>query len=196
MGTTEYAIRLPTIKNAEHVIEVINAHNTHDDFDEVGEEIYITGYLNFNDECYMVATNGGGRSYTSEWFDCCFMPEIEWYGMCDKPEGWYECEDYIWESKSERYNENKEIHTVPKDVIDFISAKKSTQQIVNKEGFTSYNIDNKIIYISDMCLESYPCQHDVYFNNDNEGTMKFGDSICELFENSNCPIPEHFINYK
>jgi hypothetical protein len=65
-----------------------------------------------------------GRTLTSEWFDRYFLPEIEWYGAFEKPDGWFECEDYIWKSKSEMYNTDKEVHALPKEIIDYISAKE------------------------------------------------------------------------
>jgi hypothetical protein len=120
MGRTEYAIKLTTINDAREVINAINNHNNCKDWERRGEYIYISGYLDFNDKCYMVAGNGGGRTMTSEWFDNYFPYTIEWHGMCDKPNGWYECEDYIW--KNEASGENKN-HSLPKKITEYITRK-------------------------------------------------------------------------
>ena len=152
MGLTEYAIRLNTIEDAHAVIKVINDHNTCNNYDKVGEFVDITGYLNFRNTCYMVAINGGGREMTSNWFYAHFPRSVVWmsivpdrYGFLNKPQGWRECEDYIWESQSFG---NISINTLPQEVIDYISNKTDNVKVAPHMQRTKLDKDDRKRIIS------------------------------------------------
>ncbi len=61
----------------------------------------------------------------------------------------------------------------------------------------SPNAPNTIsrIEISDMCLESYPCQHDIKIDGIDQGTWG-GVKIAKWFKDKASPIPDHFLGYE
>lgn len=123
MGRREYGIKINSIKDAKTILNIIKTHNEasdSDDHDEFtvssrGEFLLITGYLNFKNNCWIVLTNYGGENYTCKWFDDHFS-NIEWYyGSLNLPDGWFECNNFIWKN-----NENEQTYELPSIVVDFI----------------------------------------------------------------------------
>lgn len=104
-------------------------HNDYDDIGgfndaelECGEFLYITGYLNFKNDCWLVLVNGGEESYTTEWYNNYFPGNIEWYyGSLKLPTGWSKCNDFIWEC--DNCNDDQDCD-IPQVVIDFINGKQ------------------------------------------------------------------------
>lgn len=65
------------------------------------------------------------------------------------------------------------------------------------------NINNSIsdinkntinIECSDLCLQTYPCQHKVTINGIYKGVL-FGDDIKKLYIDNNLEVPKHFKHY-
>ncbi len=50
------------------------------------------------------------------------------------------------------------------------------------------------IKVSGLCIETYPCQH--YVEYDNIKTTLFGTEVYKLFEKKKLPVPKHFLEYK
>lgn len=142
----EYEIRLNSVEDAIKILNIIKLHNKDNnsevnydfdfdfdfgfdfDFEQIsGEFLYIIGYLNFKNECWMVLLNHGGEIYTCDWFNRYFPSHIEWYNNhYNLPKGWLECNDFIWESdENEKGNEQK--YELPQNVIEFINKNKSDE---------------------------------------------------------------------
>lgn len=51
------------------------------------------------------------------------------------------------------------------------------------------------MYVSEMCLKSYPCQHTVTLE-DGRDYLLSGVDIAKLYMHRNIPVPEHFEEYK
>jgi hypothetical protein len=123
MGRKEYGIRLKSVKDAIKVLEVIKSHNNyHATMSEptdhkVGEFLDIIGYLNFQDDCWLVLMNHGGASYTSEWFSSHLPRHIRWcVGSENLPDGWFDCNDFIWKNT----DGNNQIYELPRVIVDYI----------------------------------------------------------------------------
>ena len=82
--------------------------------------------------------NHGGESYTCDWFNQYFPSHIEWYSnSLNLPEGWFECNDFIWK-RDEKENEQK--YEIPQSVIEFID-KKKTDENINNDKLEDINND-------------------------------------------------------
>jgi hypothetical protein len=56
----------------------------------------VTGFLNYENQCALMVINGGGRGYTTQWFEDRLPSEVVFYPAFNKPPGYYECQDYIY----------------------------------------------------------------------------------------------------
>ena len=113
MGFTSFAIRIQSPEDLAYWEDVIHKHNTHENPDEVGEELDMYAVLRWTTKSkaarpkvpsglYLLAGSGGGRSYTSAflWKNRHSRDDVI-LGMDDKPAGWYECEDFVWKKDEE-----------------------------------------------------------------------------------------------
>jgi hypothetical protein len=65
----------------------------------------------------------------------------------------------------------------------------------NNTNISEYErIGNTNVYISTMCMQSYPCQHSIIIDGV-ESTMN-GVDIFNYLKNNNLPMSQHFNEYK
>lgn len=127
MGKKEYGIKINSVDDATFILNVVKSHNEHNEHNDLnyksGEFLYIIGYLNFNDDCWMILMNHGGGCYTYEWFRHFIPSHIEWYdGEANLPDGWFDCNDFIWNSK-DNDQDNTYTYLLPQMVVDYLLIK-------------------------------------------------------------------------
>jgi len=121
MGRSEYGFVIKNIEELKRVLSVIREHNNQDDedCDLVGEDIDLTGVLNYTGQCVLVATNGGGRDATTQWFENKLSRDMIWYRPFDKPDGWHECQNYIYHLENDEDHKKFLEGNIPDQVISF-----------------------------------------------------------------------------
>ena len=116
MGFTSFAMHVRTPEDLAHWADVIGKHNAAD-FDEVGEELQMYAVKKWNGSSrrvpmglYLLAGNGGGRSLTMNFLTRNRRGrEDVVLGMDDKPDDWYDTDDFVWTCD--------ETNAVPPDTI-------------------------------------------------------------------------------
>jgi hypothetical protein len=122
MGISEWGISIMDLKDFKKVRKVINNHNKLFNKSKnpylVGEQLTIHSILKFNGRYYMILSNCGGRDSTTEYLikklkciDYIYESDLLDYYTSqsyhilfqpfNKPEGWNECNDYIWKEGSD-----------------------------------------------------------------------------------------------
>jgi len=118
MGITEYAFAIKNITQLNYVLNIIKKHNEYAknvSYVDIGEEIDITCYLNYKNECYLIAINGGGNEESEKFFASNIPSNIKWYGKFKKPVGFSNCNNYICIA------DTKNQYEIPNDVIEFLN---------------------------------------------------------------------------
>jgi hypothetical protein len=100
MGLSEWGIRITNRKEYADALRLINMHNESDP-EEVGEDLEFYAVIKFEGALYMCCGNSGGRSYTSNFLERHDHTGLLIYHPFEKPPGWFECEDYVWESEGD-----------------------------------------------------------------------------------------------
>ena len=107
MGRSEYGILLKNITDFKNLLDVIKKHNEQkwpedisEEDDTFGEKLEFGCILDFNGKIYACLGNGGGRTATCRFFTKNWNePILEPF---DKPEGWFECEKYLWKNDQQQ----------------------------------------------------------------------------------------------
>lgn len=102
MGLSEWGILIRTNHDITLLKQCICDHNSNEEEGEVGEELDLYCFLKFNNNIWACIGNEGGRNFTSNFLDRWYNEHnipINIYYPFDKPNGWSECKDYIWQGK-------------------------------------------------------------------------------------------------
>ena len=63
------------------------------------------------------------------------------------------------------------------------------------DSYKEYSNLSKKIEVSNICFETYPCQHYVKLDGKPITGLMGGKQIKQLFNSNNIPVPEHFRDY-
>lgn len=122
MGRSEWGFLIKNEDDLKRVAEVINKHNTHENHDEVGEELFVFSIIKHKSKIYLCAGNGGGRCSTSLFLQNNYEGLI--YYPFNQPKWWFETtdDDYVWHTTDIETPFNPE--TVSPDI--FVKRRKKT----------------------------------------------------------------------
>jgi hypothetical protein len=98
MGRSEWGFLIKTKEDLDHVLELVDEHNSRDD---LGEELELTCIFKYRNKLYLCIGNGGGRSFTSEFIDKKYKGEL-CYHPFDKPKWWMNLDkqQIMWKADS------------------------------------------------------------------------------------------------
>lgn len=101
MGRSEWAIQLVVPEDILQLICVINEHNNMPA--ETGEELTLKSVLLFKRRAFAILVNSGGRDLTNRFLSKKYGTDLVLWPH-EKPEGYYNCQDYIWQRTTEQIN--------------------------------------------------------------------------------------------
>lgn len=119
------SIKITSIGDVDYVLKIINTFNMRIQNNGIKNSIFIYGYLNLMDECYMLIQSKSTASRFSKknpkrWFRKYARNIVTWAVLKNKTD-WLFYDDFIY-----RYVLNYEVNTdykVPQEVISYITKK-------------------------------------------------------------------------
>ena len=86
-------------QDLETVLRLVSNHNKAER-DDKGEDLEIGSVIRFKNQLFVCLGNGGGAGKTSRFLDASRPSHMTILWPFAKPEGWNECEAYVWLARS------------------------------------------------------------------------------------------------
>lgn len=112
MGKSEWGVLVRSLEDARAVLDAVSLHNakareqaamTDEELsavsEEVGEDLECYAAIRFRGRVWLCVGNGGGAKLTSAFLHARLADKTILWPFA-KPEGWNECEAYVWQASS------------------------------------------------------------------------------------------------
>ena len=99
MGRSEWGVLVRSQADVDTANQLVKQHNESPS-DIKGEDLTIRGAIRFKGQVFLCIGNGGGEGYSTQFLNANKPAHMTILWPFDKPAGWIECQEYLWQRQS------------------------------------------------------------------------------------------------